>query len=249
MARYAVTVVGPNGAESVRSVPARCEAGKADKTPPHIVVISPPTSVAEGQPVWIKARCLDNRTYDSISATLHYRWPGTEQWRMVPMERRVKAVFTVEVSARIRPPAWNTMSRPATATTRPSTRPRRPRRRCRWSHGRWTSRMSPARPATSALDGHTLAWSAPPGEVFWYRIYRSQRRTSSPARTTFLTYVEKGTTRFRDASEDFAGEKREGPWYYRVTAVSKDDWESPPTAAVKDDRVPPCARSGTRADF
>ncbi len=90
------------------------------------------------------------------------------------------------------------------------------------------------RPATSAPTATLIAWSAPAGEVFWYRIYRSQQADFQPGPDTFLTYVAKGTTRFRDASEDFAGRKRQGAWYYRVTAVSKDDFESPPTAAVKD---------------
>ena len=97
--------------------------------------------------------------------------------------------------------------------------------------------MSPARPATSASTATPSPGRPRAGEVFWYRIYRSERRAIfQPGPDTFLTYVEKGTTRFRDASEDFVGEKLQGSFSYRVTAVSKDDWESPPTEAVKDDR-------------
>jgi hypothetical protein len=115
----------------------------------------------------------------------------------------------------------------------------------------------PGTPRDFRAEGDAITWSAPMGtevlswrtgyqglrtdnliiyhgEVFWYRIYRSQQPDFQPGPDTFLTYVDKGTTRFRDASEDFAGRKRQGNWYYRVTAVSKDDWESPPTAAVKD---------------
>ena len=76
--------------------------------------------------------------------------------------------------------------------------------------------MPPAHPATSCADGPALGWSAPAGEVFWYRIYRSQQPDFQPGPETFLTYVDKGTTRFRDASEDFAGRKCQGDWYYRI---------------------------------
>ena len=68
-----------DGTESLPSVPVTCEAGAADLTPPHIVLISPPTSALEGAPVWVEARILDNRSHDYISATLHYRVPGARQ--------------------------------------------------------------------------------------------------------------------------------------------------------------------------
>jgi hypothetical protein len=239
-ARYTVTVVGPDGKESVHSEPAFCAAGTADKTPPHIVVISPPVSVAEGQPVWIKARCLDNRTYESISARLHYRTPGAGEWRVVPMKRRVKAVFTVEIPAHEITAAGLEYYVEADDGDNLAVYPNAP-----WPLTGWTQTPlslvvwpaqphAPAAPGDFRAEGDALAWSAPAGEVFWYRIYRSQQPDFTPGPDNFLTYVEKATTRFRDASEDFAGRKRAGVWYYRVTAVSKDDFEGPPTAAVKD---------------
>ncbi len=134
VARYAVTAVGPDGAESVRSLPCRCQSGTAAATPPQVVVISPPTSVAQGQPVWIKARCLSNRTYQSVSATLHYRAPGNGRWQVRCRCRGAsrRSLRSRCRAGRSRPPAWNTTSRPATATTWRSGRPRRRRRRCRW---------------------------------------------------------------------------------------------------------------------
>ncbi len=53
--RYDVTAVTADGKESPPSVPVTCDAGAADHTAPHIVVISPPTSALEGTPVWIEA--------------------------------------------------------------------------------------------------------------------------------------------------------------------------------------------------
>ncbi len=235
-----MTVVGREGTESVPSEPARCEAGTADKTPPQIVVISPPVSVAEGQPVWIKARCLDNRTWESVSARLHFRTPGAPPWQVVPMKRRVKAVFAVEIPANAITAAGLEYYVEADDGDNLAVYPNAPLQLTNWTQTPLSLVVWPARPHTPAApgdfraDGDAIAWSAPAGEVFWYRIYRSQQADFQPGPDTFLTYVAKGTTRFRDASEDFAGRKRQGAWYYRVTAVSKDDFESPPTAAVKD---------------
>ena len=72
-------------------------AGKADTTAPRIVMISPPGSVFAGQPAWIKARLLDNRVDDMLSATLYYRAPGTLTWSSMPMTRRVKTSFVVAI--------------------------------------------------------------------------------------------------------------------------------------------------------
>ncbi len=238
--RYAVTVVGPDGKESVRSEPAFCEAGSADKTPPHIVVVSPPVSVAEGQPVWIKARVLDNRAYDSVSARLHFRTPGAPQWQVVPMKRRVKAVFTVEIPAKQITAAGLEYYVEADDGDNLAIYPNAPLQLTNWTQTPLSLVVCPAQPHAPATpgdfraEGDAIAWSSPAGEVFWYRIYRSQQADFQPGPDTFLTYVANGTTRFRDASEDFAGRKRQGAWYYRVTAVSKDDFESPPTGAVKD---------------
>ena len=97
--RYQVTCTSAAGKESVPSVAAVCEAGQADTTPPHLVVVSPPTSLSAGLPAQIKVRILDGRTYDSVSAVLCYRTPGSGPWKQQPMTRRVKAIFTAEIPA------------------------------------------------------------------------------------------------------------------------------------------------------
>ena len=92
--RYTVSAIAADGKESPPSVPARCEAGPADQTPPQIFLISPTTSVVAGQGAWVTARLLDNRQYEAISATLYGRVPGESAWHSIPMIRRAKAVFT-----------------------------------------------------------------------------------------------------------------------------------------------------------
>ena len=214
--RYAVTVVGPDGEESVRSEPAFCEAGSADKTPPHIVVVSPPVSVAEGQPVWIKARVLDNRAYDSVSARLHFRTPGAPQWQVVPMKRRVKAVFTVEIPAKQITAAGLEYYVEADDGDNLAIYPNAPLQLTNWTQTPLSLVVCPAQPHAPATPGDfppraTQSPGRPPrARSSGIAFIAASRPISSPGRTLSLTYVANGTTRFRDASEDFAGRKSPG---------------------------------------
>ena len=238
VARYAVTVVGPDGKESVRSEPAHCEAGPADKTPPHIVVISPPTSVAEGQPVWIKARCLDNRTYESVSARLHYRKPGATQWRVVAMKRRVKAVFAVEIPATEITAAGLEYYIEADDGDNVAVYPDAPWPLTGWTQALLSLVVCPAQSHAPAVPGDLRPRATrSPGRPRRARssgtaFIAASNRTSRPGPTTsspMSTRAPRGSA--TPARTLPAGS--EGAWYYRVTAVSKDDFESPPTAAVK----------------
>ena len=96
--RYAVSVVTPKG-ESLPSVPWTCAAGRADRTPPQVVVISPPTSVPLGQSAAVKVRVLDGRADVLISATLCWRKLGATAWEKIEMTRRVKSVFAAAIPA------------------------------------------------------------------------------------------------------------------------------------------------------
>ena len=60
-----------------------CYAGNADVNGPQIVVISPPASLKAGQPLWVKARLLDNRSAESLSAMLYYRNAGEKEWKEI----------------------------------------------------------------------------------------------------------------------------------------------------------------------
>ena len=230
--RYRITTVAADGAESLPSVPVTCEAGAADHTPPHVVVISPPTSALEGEPVWVEARILDNRMYDSISATLHYRVPGSKKWKSLPMTRRVKAVFTARIRARdvsangleyyVEASDGSNLARfPISAPAMPLSLVT-----CVTGSASGLASLN----SLSSKD-QTLSWSAYPS-AFWYRIYRGDRRRFRAGPDTALTYVASGTTTFRDNGLDFAGRKLTDASYYRLTAVDKDDRESAPTKAV-----------------
>jgi hypothetical protein len=231
--RYTVTAVAPDGTESLPSVPVTCDAGSADRTPPHVVVISPPTSAPEGAPVWIEARVLDNRSYDSISATLHYRTPGAKRWKCLTMARRVKAVFTAQIPAReVRASGleyYVKASDGSNVALFPVSAPAMPLSLVTYPTPGKTS--VPASPDSLSSKDQTLSWTTSPG-AFWYRIYRSKRPGFEAGPDTLLTYVAGSTTSFRDNGLDFTGHNLTGTCYYRVTAFEKDDRESAPTKAV-----------------
>jgi hypothetical protein len=230
---YTVTAVATDGTESLPSVPVTCEAGTADRTPPHIVLISPPTSALEGAPVWVEARILDNRSYENISATLHYRVPGAKKWQSMPMTRRVKAVFTAQIPARAVGASgleyYVEASDGSNAALFPVSAPAMPISLVAYTTAGMVS--VPASPTSLSSTDRVLSWPPSPG-AFWYRIYRSDHPGFEAGPDTLLTYVASDTTSFRDNGLDFAGRKLAGTWYYRVTAADKDDRESAPTKAA-----------------
>jgi hypothetical protein len=230
--RYSVTAVTAEGTESVSSVPVTCEAGAADQTPPQMVLISPPTSAVEGEPVWVEARVLENRSFECVSATLHYRSLGEKKWTSMPMSRRVKAIFASQVPARaVRDGGleyYLEASDGSNVALFPKSAPAVPLSVVSCAAGRASV---PASPNALTVKDETLSWSAA-SDGFWYRIYRSSQEHFEPGPDTLLTYVASGTTNFRDNGMAFDGGKLTGTWYYRVTAVDREDRESKPTKTV-----------------
>ena len=90
-----------------------------------------------------------------------------------------------------------------------------------------------AAPRHLSVKEGSLSWDSSP-DAFWYRIYRGDQRFFQPGPDTLLTYVEAGTTSFRDNGFDLSGHKLVGTCSYAITAVDKEDRESPagPPAAV-----------------
>lgn len=228
---YSVSSVSAQGKESALSIPAHCEAGSADKTPPHIIVISPPTSAVIGRPVWITARVLDNRSIDNISVTLRHRTPGTERWDALPMKRRARSVF-----ARVLPGSAVTGQGveyyiEATDGDNMAVFPASAPQTALSLVGCPAADTPPAQPGLTAENG-TLKWK-PVDQAFWYRIYRSTEPKFECGPATFLTYVAAGTEKFKDVGEDLLGRPLKGKWYYCITAVARGDAEGQPSAAVE----------------
>jgi len=242
--RYRVTSVDSLKNESPASIASMCAAGSADVSAPRIVVISPLTSNPEGQRVSMKARVLDNREYSSISATLRYRKPGTAKWRKRSMERRIKAVFTAQLSAEeVGSDGLEYYIEASDGDNTAIFPPSAPEMPLSVIACATDDRDAPKRPKSARAKGDTLTWSSGKGDVYWYRIYRSEVPGFKPGPASVLTYVDKGTRKFKDNGEGFDGSKFKGSRYYRVTAVDKRGNESPATRAVAIDQVK--SRKGT----
>lgn len=230
---YSVAALRWDDEETPRSLLVTCLAGTADRTPPRIIVISPPTTARAGQPVWVEARLLDNRDYDLLSATLCYRTTGESNWTRLPMTRRVKAIFDAAIPARAVTDAGleyfveandgdNTGVFPVSAPAQS-----------------WSMTVEAAdkpslaeEPVALHSRNKALEWPAAPG-AFIYRIYRSQGPDFTPGPENLLTYVAaESAPRFEDNGEDFAGRPLQGGWYYRVTAVDRNGCEGRPSPAA-----------------
>ena len=231
--RYTVTAVNAAGQESPPSVPSCCAAGSADRNPPVIVVVSPPTSSLLGQAAGITVRILDGRSHECLSAALLYRQPGNAEWKRLEMVRRVRSVFVADIPGSDLSPAGLEYYIQATdgdnAAVFPPAAPRMPLSLI-VTDG--IDRMPPEPAGKIQVNNQTLEWRPAAGDVFWYRIYRSNTLDFAAGPATLVTYVDKSTTRFRDVAADFDGQPLQGVRYYRVTAVDAAGNESPATAVV-----------------
>ena len=228
---YTVTAVDARGKESLPSVKSRCLAGSADKDPPFIVMISPPLSGTAGQPAVVKARVIDNRSYGSISAALHYRQTGGKEWKSLPMTRRVRAVFTAVLTPEMCGANGVEYFVEATDGANTSRFPRAaPSRNLSLT---LLSGPAPAelKPPVVQATGDRLTWQEA-SNAFWYRIYRGKTAEFKVGPESYLTYAAHGTTAFTDMEEDFDGTPREVPYYYRVTVMDRNGYESEPSPAV-----------------
>lgn len=209
-----------------------CYAGDADKTGPQIVVISPPTTVMAGQPVAVKARLLDNRADEWLTATLYYRKPGEPSWIKLPMTRKVKAVFTAAIPASAISNEGIQYYISATdgdnRSVFPADAPLQSLSVVQEKMANTTMLSAPK------LIGNkqSIQWSAVPGANY-YQVYRSTEKDFLPSPGNLLTYLAADAAlTFTDNGMDLLGQPLKGAWYYRVTAVDKNGYESKPSATA-----------------
>jgi hypothetical protein len=202
-------------------LPREAKAGKPRpvNAPLHPVVISAPASTLAGQPAPLTVRVLDSKTFTGVSATLYWRRAGEAGWNSLPMNRRVKAIFTASLPAEglveyflsvtdgnssVRWPAAGTRSL-VTIGDKPS--------------------PAPEKPGPLSLNNRTISWSAVPG-AFRYNIYRGFTPDFLPGPANHLTYSPSSATSFIDGANGFDGKPLSGNLYYKVTALDKADNES-----------------------
>lgn len=215
------------------SASAACYAGAADTIPPQIVVISPPSSVLAGQPLWVKAHLLDNRLDGLLSAVLCYRAAGATAWTRLPMTRKIKSTFTAAIPAADIPGGgieyYITATDGDNETVFPADAPAHPLSIVQEKAPPGV--QTPATPAVAAQQ-ETLQWPAVKGAAA-YRIYRASRPEAAAGPETLLTYIAADAAlQFTDNGLDFEGQPLTGPCYYRVTAVDAFGYESPASGPI-----------------
>lgn len=230
--RYSVSTLDVEGNESPTSVPYSCFAGDSDRRAPQVNVISPVVSHPEGQPLSMKITLLDNRTEESLSAVFYYRKPGASKWVELPMIRKVKSAFTVDLPGECITEEgleyYFKASDGSNVSVFPVTVPHMNLSFTTYH----TSGSVPLPPRGVSVSANRIQWDKSDGEVFQYRIYRGSFKDFQPGLNNLVTYVPKEANSYTDNPEDFDGRKMSGKRYYRITAVDFYDHESQPSDMV-----------------
>jgi len=194
--------------------------------PLHPVVISAPASMFAGQPAPLTVRVLDSRNYESVTATLHWRQAGGQDWKSAPMARRAKAIFTQDIPATGLVEYYITVAEGVSSVRWPVT----------GNRSIITISKAPvvpqAKPLSVKIDNQTISWKATTG-AFWYRIYRSNKPDFKTGPENFVTYVPASMFSFIDSAPGFDGKPLSGNQFYRITAVDKAGNESVASGSVK----------------
>lgn len=228
---FQVTALSAAGVESELSPKATATVGVADKTGPQVVVVSPLTSLKEGEPFEVTAYLLDNRSYALLKATLHYRTPGSSLWQQLPMQRRTKAIFAVRLPTENKSALEYFVSATdgSNQSLFPATAP----------NLAYTTVIEPVtansgKPLlTLQVSGKELKWKASnDSNICFFKIYRSAQVQFTPSAATYVCYLPPTARKFVPNGMDFNGQPLRGRYYYQLTAVDKKGREVPSVQAV-----------------
>jgi hypothetical protein len=219
---YYVTAINQDGTESERSPGAFCSAGKSDREPPLVVLISPPSSAKQGSFFTVKIRLLDERSHDLQSATLHYRKMGNTSWTSLPMQRRIKAVFTGSflcsetsgyeyfISAN---DGNNEATFPADTASRLSVIVE--------SH----ACPVPNNALNVSTDGNKILWDAKITSTDVINVYRATAKDLVCDASIWVTYLPPEAISFEDNGRDFMDKPLQGVYYYRIQLMDSHGCE------------------------
>lgn len=199
----------------------------SDNRAPWITSISPPVSHPEGQPLSIKISLLDDNDDEDLSAVFYYRKPrSTSEWAKLPMTRKVKTTFTIDLPAELITGEGLEYYFQATdgenLSVFPVTAPQVNLSLVTY----FTPNAAPLPPSNLSVTANRIHWSRSEGDVFQYRIYRSTSKDFQPGTENLVTYLSKESNSYMDNPEDFDGRKISGKRYYRITSVDFHDHES-----------------------
>lgn len=214
---FQVSAVNNKGIESELSPIASCNAGKADKEAPHIVLVSPPQSIKQGASFSIKVRLLDNRQYNLLQSILYYRNTGETLWKQLKMQQKVKGIFTADVLCL----QTSTIEYYIAATDGKNTS-LYPAQKGAYLSVVVEQLANNFKPETliAGVKDKTITWvlqKIPP--TSHYNIYRAKLKTATPSSATLLTYLPPEATMFKDNGFDWDGKALKGIYYYIITVA------------------------------
>lgn len=199
---------------------------------PRITSISPPVSHPERQPLSMKISLLDDSDDEDLSAVFYYRKPGSSAWTELPMTRKVKSTFTIDLPGELITGEgleyYFQATDGANVSVFPVTAPQVNLSLVTYR----TPGTAPLPPPGVSVTANRIQWSRSGDDVFQYRIYRSTSKDFQPGLDNLVTYVSKETNSYKDNPEDFDGTKMSGKRYYRITAVDFHDHESQPSDII-----------------
>jgi len=198
-------------------------AGHADNEPPRILQIPRNLQVVRGEPLRVTAIVVDQRTPDTVSATLHYRPLSKGRWKALPMKRNALArdyAFFADIPGR---DTTTTIEYYISATDGDNTS-------VAPSGAPDLTASALVKPATGGVPGTVkrlrstwdgdaggvmLTWKPAGSQVHQYTIYRSTTPTFTPSRTTYVTYVPSDQLFFLDVNVEPGT-----TYYYQIEAES-----------------------------
>lgn len=221
---YQPTAVNKKGEESERSPYASCLAGSADNKGPHIILVSPPSSIKRANSFSIKLRLLDNRLSTQLSAFLLYRRIGETKWMSMLLANKARAVFAVDISL-FRAGAYEyyvIASDGKNKTRYPA------------EVGNNLSFVVEEKEVYQRLilnnllaANDTIRWQRPiVKKISFIKVYRSPQKNFRPGTANFVCYLPAEASEYVDNRLDFNGIPMKGTYYYFVSAVDADDHET-----------------------
>ncbi len=228
--RYTVQTVDHYDRFSYHSIGDKCLAGDADNEKPFITLISAPSSAIQGQSVNVEALVLDNRDYAQISAELYYRAIGDESWNKKQMNRKVKAIFDAPIFTEAESGIIEYYVKVSDGKNINYFPANVPETTCSLVTTAKTEKDRISSPELETV-GKTLKINSKENP-YWFKIYRSKDKNFQADGSTYVTYLAGTTNEFKDNGFGFDGLPLKGKYYYKVTAVDKNDFESKPSDKV-----------------
>ena len=221
IATIQVATVSKNGVECGKSIPLTSDFKKDIENSLQIVV-SPPTSVLEGENAEITVRYFaENIDSEYIKPLLYYKEINENKYKKISLNHRNGNVFSTSLPIKKITEYYitnNLNNQKYINTIIPYTIDE-------------LSQNNIDNVKIWAEKDNSITWIKSEN-AYWYKIYRSKKSDFDVDYANFLTYVPSNTLRFKDVDKDFNAMELSGKYYYKITVVDKFGRESSPSNKI-----------------